>query len=93
MMARFRQDYLDLLEGRVVRIEELVARHELEPAQVALLSLEASSVMVGAGELVAAVRALRSALDTAPPQELGALTSELVAEAARAADGLTEHTE
>lgn len=81
MMVCFRQDYLDLLDGRVATIERLVAQQEVEPAQVALLSLESSSAMLGAGDLVAAVRRLRTALDVAPTEELEALTEGMVAEA------------
>lgn len=92
MMARFRQDYLDLLDGRVATIEGLVARHEREPAEIALLSLESSSAMVGAGELVVAVRQLRSALDTATPEELDVLTSRLVVSADEAALRLEERS-
>jgi len=85
MMACFRQDYLDLLDGRVATIERLVTAHEVEPAHVALLSLESSSAMVGAGELAAAVRRLRTALDAAAPEELAPLTAQLVAEATEVA--------
>ena len=85
MMACFRQDYLDLLDGRVATIERLVTRHEVEPAHVALLSLESSSAMVGAAELAAAVRRLRTALDTGAPEDLEPLTAQLVTEAAEVA--------
>jgi hypothetical protein len=85
MMACFRQDYLDLLDGRVATIERLVASHEVEPAHVALLSLESSSAMVGASELAAAVRGLRTALDVADPDELEALAARVAGEAAEVA--------
>ena len=85
MMARFRADYLDLLDGRVATITRLVAEREVEAAQVALLSLESSSAMVGAGELAAAGRQLRSALGTATPADLDALARQLVVEAGQAA--------
>lgn len=85
MMACFRQDYLDLLDGRVATIERLVTGHEVEPAHVALLSLESSSAMVGARELAAAVRALRTALDGSAPEDLQPLTAQLVTEAAEVA--------
>jgi hypothetical protein len=85
MMACFRQDYLDLLDGRVATIERLVLQHEVEPAHVALLSLESSSAMVGAGALAAAVRHLRTALDVAGPEELELLTARMAVEAAEAA--------
>ena len=92
MMARFRQDYLDLLDGRIATIQRLVARHEKEPAEIALLSLESSSAMVGAGELASAVRRLRSALATATPEELVALTSQLAVSADDAALRLGERS-
>ena len=93
MMACFRQDYLDLLDGRVATIERLVAQHEVEPAHVALLSLESSSAMVGAAELAAVVRELRGALDGAGADELEALTARLAVEAAAVARRLGEPAE
>ena len=90
MMACFRQDYLDLLDGRVATIERLVAHHEVEPAHVALLSLESSSAMVGAAELAAAVRQLRNALDAAGAEELETLTARLALEAGEVARRLGE---
>jgi hypothetical protein len=90
MMVCFRQDYLNLLAGRVATIERLVSHQEVEPAQVALLSLESSSAMLGAGDLVAAVRRLRTALDVAPTEELEALTEGMVTEAAALARRLAE---
>ena len=81
MMACFRQDYLDLLEGRVATIQRLVAADQVEAARVALLSLESSSAMVGADGLVVAVRELRTALDDGARGELGLLTAALDDEA------------
>jgi hypothetical protein len=54
MMDRFRRDFLELLDGRVAKIEKLVLTGQLEPAHVALLSLESSSAMVGRTELAGA---------------------------------------
>ena len=82
MMACFRQDYLDLLDGRVATIQRLVAADQVEPARVALLSLESSSAMVGADELVAAVRQLRTALDDGHRGDLSPLSAALTGEAA-----------
>ena len=90
MMARFRQDYLDLLHGRVATIGRLIAEHQLEAAEVALLSLESSSSMVGASELASAVRGLRAALETVPPDELDALAAQLAVTADEAALRLSE---
>ncbi len=85
MMSRFRRDFLDLLDGRVAKIEKLVLNAQLEPAHVALLSLESSSTMIGRVELAAAVRQLRSVLTQAGPDELDALLAEVLrhAQAAR----------
>jgi hypothetical protein len=67
-LACFRQDYLDLLEGRVAKIlqyvaaDQVVTADRLEPAHIALISLESSSAMVGADTLVAAIKKLRTAV-------------------------------
>jgi hypothetical protein len=82
MMASFRQDYLDLLEGRMTTIRRLVGGHQVEAARVALLSLETSSAMAGAEDLVVAVRNLRTALAGGAMGELGSLTTALESEAA-----------
>lgn len=81
MMDRFRRDFLELLDGRVAKIEKLVLTGQLEPAHVALLSLESSSAMVGRTELAGAVRRLRSVLVTAGPDELDALLAQLLRDA------------
>lgn len=78
MMDRFRRDFLALLDARVAKIEKLVLTGALEPAHVALLSLESSSTMVGRTELAAAVGRLRSVLTTAGPEELDALLAQLL---------------
>lgn len=75
MMARFRRDFLDLLDSRVVKIDKLVRAGQYEPAHVALLSLESSSAMIGRTELAAVVRRLRSALSHASPEELDDLVA------------------
>jgi hypothetical protein len=90
MMVCFRQDYLDLLDGRVAAIQRLVSDQELEPAQVALLSLESSSAMLGASDLVGAVRRLRAALDVATTEELEALMEGMASEAGALARRLAE---
>ena len=81
MMSRFRRDFLDLLDGRVAKIEKLVLGAELEPAHVALLSLESSSAMIGKSELADTVRRLRSVLTHAAPEELDALLEQVVRQA------------
>jgi hypothetical protein len=92
MMACFRQDYLDLLDGRVTTIQRLVAADQVEPARVALLSLESSSAMVGADELVAAVRQLRTALDDGARDAIGPLTAALTGEASAVRSRLVVRT-
>jgi hypothetical protein len=92
MMACFRQDYLDLLEGRVATIQRLVAADQVEPARVALLSLESSSAMVGAEELVVAVRRLRAALDDGAHGDPKLLTAALTGEAGTARSRLAGRT-
>ena len=77
MMTRFRRDYLDLLDGRVAKIRELIAGRQLEPAHVALLSLESSSAMMGRSELVTVVRQLRLALDQGDQAALDQLVQEM----------------
>jgi hypothetical protein len=92
MMASFRRDYLELLDGRVAKITGLVAAAETEPAVVALLSLESSSSMVGAHDLAAAGRRLRDAL-AARQDDLAPLTAALVTEASTARDRLAPGTD
>lgn len=84
MMARFRQDYLDLLDDRVHKIGRLVALAQVEPAQVALLSLESSSAMLGLTDLADAVRQLRFALPDDGDDELMRLHGVVVERAERA---------
>lgn len=84
MMARFRQDYLDLLDDRVTTIGRLVALTQVEPAQVALLSLESSSAMLGLTDLAHAVRRLRFALAEDGDDELMRLHGTVVERAALA---------
>ncbi len=79
MMAGFRRDYLGLLDDRVEKVRQLLAAGAVEPARVALLSLESSSAMVGADRLVVAVRKVRDALGD--PDALAPLLAELRTEA------------
>ena len=48
MMARFVHDYLELLDHRVSSIRSHLEQRNFMTAHVALLSLESTSVMVGA---------------------------------------------
>ena len=62
MMARFVHDYLDLLDERLLTIHTKLTDGDLMAAEVAMLSLESSSTMVGATSLAQIVRQLRVAL-------------------------------
>ena len=84
MMSRFRQDYLELLDGRVAKIRRLIGGSQVEPAHVALLSLESSSTMLGLLELAEAVRQLRSALPHQTDDELDRLLGDVAERAGRA---------
>lgn len=92
MMARFRQDFLDLLPGRISSIRAQVRRREAGPARVALLSLESSSAMVGAAELAGVTGQLRRALATATVEELATLMDQMAEEADQAAVRLAGRT-
>lgn len=87
-MARFRQDYLSMLECRVARIhhyltaEQGLTAEQRESAYVALISLWSSSAMVGADRLVAAVASLRPALAAGTTTELQPLLQQLDREVA-----------
>ncbi len=63
MMVRFTRDYLELLEDRVEQVRDHLAARNFMSAHVALLSLESTSVMVGADGLAQAVRQLRDAVE------------------------------
>lgn len=93
MMACFRQDYLDLLEARVTKIERLIADRQLEAAHVALLSLESSSAMVGATALTAVVKELRSAMEHGDVEDLDAQTTRVLVEADEARKHLAGPTD
>ena len=62
MMTRFVHDYLDLLDERLLTIHTALTDGNLLAAEVAMLSLESSSTMVGATSLAHIVRNLRAAV-------------------------------
>lgn len=64
MMARFRRDYLALLDVRVLAIVEALDAGRDMDAHVALLSLESSSSMIGASALAEVVAELRAVVET-----------------------------
>ena len=63
MMARFVHDYLELLDHRVSSIRSHLEQRNFMTAHVALLSLESTSVMVGATVLARAAGRLREAVE------------------------------
>jgi hypothetical protein len=89
MMARFVRDYLGLLDERVSAITgHLEAGNDLN-AHVSLLSLESTSLMVGAKELAKIAGLLRGAIDRGQRSTVPALVTAMTAEAARVHDRLT----
>jgi hypothetical protein len=81
MMSRFVHDYLDLLDKRVLMIQTSLSDGNAMAAEVAMLSLESSSTMVGAIGLAEIVRHLRAGLARGDRSEffsdlLGALEAE-----------------
>ena len=63
MMARFVHDYLELLDHRLSSIRDHLEQRNFMTAHVALLSLESTSVMVGADELAQVAGRLREAVE------------------------------
>lgn len=81
IMARFISDYLGLLDGRVSAIQTgLRARNDMD-AEVAMLSLESASTMVGAPELAKIVRQMRKSLERGDRSDLPILVQAMRAEA------------
>ena len=81
MMARFVHDYLELLDHRVSSIRHHLEQRNFMTAHVALLSLESTSVMVGAPNLADAAGRLREAVEAGERDTVGALVDEVSAEA------------
>jgi len=81
MMSRFVHDYLDLLDERVLAIDTNLTNGDLMAAEVAMLSLESSSTMVGATELAKIVRQLRVTLGRGDRSQFPHLVHALRAEA------------
>ncbi len=59
---QFVSDYLDLLDHRMAAVETAITAGNAERAEVALLSLESTSLMVGADAIVRTVRPIRAAV-------------------------------
>ncbi len=90
MMARFVHDYLELLDHRVSAIGHHLEQRNFMTAHIALLSLESTSVMVGAEPLALAAGRLREAVEKGERDEVTALLAEVVGEAERTRQGLAQ---
>jgi hypothetical protein len=80
--AHFVRDYLLLLDERVATIRQRLDSGDERGADTALMSLQATSAMIGANELVAVVSRLRAMVGQRLHDELPDLAETLVAEAA-----------
>ncbi len=81
MMARFVHDYLELLDHRLSSIRNHLEQRNFMTAHVALLSLESTSVMVGASGLAEAAGRLREAVEQGERDTVPALLADISAEA------------
>ena len=90
MMARFVHDYLELLDHRVSSIRSHLDQRNFMTAHVALLSLESTSVMVGASALARAAGRLREAVEQGERDTVPALLADVTVEAGRARSALAE---
>lgn len=88
MMARFVHDYLELLDHRVSSIRNHLEQRNFMTAHVALLSLESTSVMVGADALAQAAGRLREAVERGDRETVPALLAVVSVEADRARNEL-----
>lgn len=93
MMARFVHDYLELLDHRVSSIRSHLEQRNFMTAHVALLSLESTSVMVGATGLAQAAGRLREAVEEGERDTIAALLAEVGLEADRTRQELTSVTD
>ena len=82
IMARFVRDYLELLDHRVESIEHHLSTGNFLTAHVALLSLESTSVMVGAAGLAEVAGRIRAAVERGDRAAMPALVEEMAAAAA-----------
>jgi molybdopterin-binding protein len=89
MMARFVGDYLGLLEGRVKAITHQLESGDHLTAHISLLSLESTSLMVGAKELAMIAGLLRGAVERGHRSTVPALVTAMTAEAAKVHDQFT----
>ena len=90
MMARFVHDYLELLDHRLSSIRSHLEQRNFMTAHVALLSLESTSVMVGASGLAGAAGRLREAVEQGERNTVAALLADVTMEAERTRHELAE---
>jgi hypothetical protein len=76
IVDHFVTDYLSLLDSRIERLPVLLAAGDHESLFVLMLSLESTSAMIGAGDVVRAARAVRTAL-AGPHDRIGPALDEL----------------
>ncbi|GAB2594968.1 hypothetical protein [Microlunatus antarcticus] len=88
MMARFVHDYLELLDHRVASIRSHLEQRNFMTAHVALLSLESTSVMVGATVLAQAAGRLREAVEQGDRDTVPSLLADVTVEAERTRNDL-----
>jgi len=77
IVDRFVSDYLTLLDGRLVKLERLLAGVDDEATLVALLSLGTTSSMIGADDVVAAAKSLSDAVEACQDTETRAAFAQL----------------
>jgi hypothetical protein len=82
IVARFVSDYLSLLDKRIATICADLAGDDDEAPLISLLSLETTSVMIGALDVVEAARALRRAVEDNDRSATHALFDALLVETA-----------
>ena len=62
IVARFVHDYLELLDSRLDRLRPLLEGSDADATRLSILSLESSSAMLGATDMVQAAQTLRLAV-------------------------------
>jgi hypothetical protein len=63
IVEQFVSDYLSLLNGRLGTLQRLVTNTDDDATVVSILSLETTSAMIGAGDVVSAAHTLRTAVE------------------------------
>lgn len=84
VVDHFVADFLGFLDDRLTGVARLLSGGQVEDAVTALLTIETSSLMVGANQLADAATILRRALSTGETERIDALHGELTAASERA---------